>query len=350
MSPEDLLNLANEKQTNAKIIAGSAETHPDESEKAALLNQSTKLLAEAARLRKKASVGDGVLSLNPTLPQAEIENARKSQSIRIDQDFFLPLFRSDCVPLPYIFVRSNLFPGSLTPEPTEPNKLNLLNSWSKEQSISTKGHSTQLCSFDRSVFAACLLHFKNRPLNSQDDDDTVSTTIRRLSENLEISYGSGVADRIKASLTRLSHTGIIVENKTTQIELKSLISIENSTCSTNEIKLKIPERLSILYKKNQWWSVPLSAIIKPGLAGWLGCYYSSHREWQQVKLEKIRLLSGLSLSGYRFKVKLEKALISLQDKTVDEAARIKSYDFEKSVKDNSDVLLAKTHTMEEPSF
>lgn len=348
MSPEDLLNLANEKQANAEILVETATTHPDESAKAALFAQSRKQLAEAERLRKKARAGDGVLSLKPTLPQAEIDNARRTQAVKIDKCYFLPLFRKNCVPLPYIFVRSNLFPGSLIPEPTDPTKLNLLNSWSKEQSISTKGHHSQLCSFDRSVFVACLLHFHNRPLSTQDDDDTISTTLRKLSENLGISYGSGVADRIKASLIRLSHTQIIIENKTTQLELKSLISIESSECSKNEIKIKIPEKLSQLYKKNQWWSIPLTAITKPGLAGWLGCYYSSHKEWCEVKIERINALSGLSLSGYRFKLKLEKALTSLQDESIHEAARIKSYGFEKSGEDNSEVLIAKTHTMTEP--
>lgn len=348
MSPEDLLNLANEKQANAEIIAGIATTHPDESARAALFTQSTKQLAEAERLRKKARAGDGVLSLKPTLPQAEIDNARKAQSVKIEKSYFLPLFRNGCVPLPHIFVRSNLFPGTLIPEPTEPTKLNILNSWSKEQSISTKGHHSQLCSFDRSVFVACLLHFHNRSLSGQ-EDDSISTTLRKLSENLGISYGSGVADRIRSSLIRLSHTQIIIENKTTQLELNSLISIESSAFSTNEIKIKVPEQLSQLYKKNQWWSIPLTAITKPGIAGWLGCYYSTHKEWRDVKLEKIRALSGLSLSGFKFKSKLEKALISLQDESIHETARIKSYGFEKSGEDNSEVLIAKTHTMTEPS-
>ena len=301
-------------------------------------------------MRRKARAGDGVLTLKATLPQADVDNARKTQSIKIDDDYFLPLFRNGCVPLPFIFVRSSLFPGSLNPEPAASQKLTLLKSWSKNEAITITGPHSQLCSFDRSVFAACLLQFKNRPLSSDDDDNPVSTTLRKLSENLGINHGSGVADRIKASLERLSSTGITIENKATQLELKSLISIETSAISPKKINIRVPERLAVLYKEKQWWSVPLPAITRPGLAGWLGCYYSTHIQWDQVKLEKIRELCGLSINGYAFKAKLTKALTSLQDESMPEGARIKSYDFEKSAEDNSEVLIAKTDTMTGPAI
>lgn len=349
MSHEDLLKLANKKKLQSQVVSTTAATHPDEQAQQILREYAAELLKYSGNLLKKARAVDEILTLQPTLPQADIDIARTKQSVKIGDDYYLPIFHTSCVSLPHIFVRSSLFPASLSPEPITSDELTPLKSWSREHAINSRALRSRLCSFDRAVFAACLIHFKDRPLSSEDDDHSVSTTIRKLSESLGITHGSGVADRIKASLERLSSTEITVQHKDTLLELKSLISIEIRTESPKAVNIKIPKDLTVLYKQEKWWSIPLSVITKPGLAGWLGCYYSTHEKWASIKLTTLKELSGLSIEGSVFKATLKKALNSLQDSSIPERARIKSYAFEKSSENGNEYLLAKTYTMNGPA-
>lgn len=277
----------------------------------------------AARKERIESQAVPVLDLPKNATNAELAAGRRKQAVRRGDEVFLPICPDDYICMPLCFLRSSLFPAatsSATEGTVSEKNVPVLNS-----DISIRLSGPELRSGDRRVLAACLAHYRNRPLAAGENGCWVETSLHELGRNIGLSIGRTTASAIEESLGRLSQVKLLIREKGKNYDFSSLVEVSRLDPAEKgtKIKIRIQQNLAQLYGKGRWWKIPISVLSFSKLMGWLACFFASHSKHCWLSTRKLHELSGLNCKLTDFEGRLlGSALEALSDDRVHRAARV----------------------------
>lgn len=315
--------LAEKKRKQAAALYAIATLRGDgitEKDKDTLSRLTQELESEGDLLDKKARDAESVLVLPKNATDAELAAGRAKQATQRGDEVYLPFWGAGEVALPSCFVRSALFPASTSC--SEAQERGAIETWQPNVSITLAG---SLLSSDRRVFAACLLHYQNKPLADGENGEWIETTLHQLGKSVGLSQGSTTIAAARASLQRLSEARLVVRQNGMDSPVSPLVDVAfspDASSGRDKVKIRVQKTLAPLYGKNQWRRIPLPVVTLPGVAGWVGCFYASHSAARWLSLSGLHRVAGARCKLADFRKLLLKAFETLGSKDIPEIARI----------------------------
>ena len=314
------------KPTRSELIKNQADAVRCLAEQAtgdvaeAALQGALRLEAIARNEKKKLDVGP-VLELSPNATDAELMAARTRQAVKRGEEMFLPVWRETTVGLPNIFLRSGLFRASAVGD--DPTEGEIIATRRDDRIIKT---GEELGDYDRRIFAACINHYRTRPLAQE-----VDTTYYQLSKALGVAYSENVRNAIRNSLARLGSVYLQIRTKGLDIPMTRFldVSCDESTRRSDGrevISFRVREWISQLYGREDWTSLNLAALKYSGLVAWLASFYSTHASKYSIDVDDLCKLSGAACSQGEFNRRLKRALVQLQNERVPDVIRVLGYE------------------------
>lgn len=277
--------------------------------------------------------------------------ARQTQAVRVGEKVFLPAFGKGESVLPNCFVRSTLFPGA-EPESqrasergnlaalagtckgesplskTQQHELKVQSTKVKKTTLTLEGERLQ--SYDRRILAACISRYHDHPLATGVDGPWMELTLGALAKEACITRGPDTYAAIRASLLRLRSTTLTIGQSLgkARITFAPLLEVELPSADApdaRKVRFRVREEFAELYGRNEWRRIPMAALSKQGLVGWLGSFYASHSKAKEITVGYLHELSGLRCRSSDFPRLLEDALRKLQDPATPNPARVTSF-------------------------
>lgn len=338
-SLEQLEQQLQTEREKCKILEGIADALPKGNEKADAERFVRQSKEKIAQLEAAATRPDGIHTLYHPVSDEEVLKARTKEAIRLGNDTFLPVWNDDEVGLPLAFVRSSMFPATnQTPEGIPEGRHHPLNIWSEKVGIQLTG--TMLSSSDRLTFAACLMHYRNHPLAPEDGGVWTDTNLSRMMRLMKLAPGTSGRRRVLDSLDRLNRVSVLIADSNRKTTIAPLVEVDFSQQRgdlAGPLRIRVRENLAHLFHRNKWWRFPLSVVSEPGLAGWAGCYFLSHKRAEDVPLSKLKHLSGTRSPTASFRQQLTRAFKKLHSGTEAKPSHVLDFSFGKNDQDEETV-------------
>lgn len=308
-----------------------------EDQKAAAMAGAQKLYGAAERLENP------VFALPLDAPPWRIAEARRCQAVRVGDDVYLPTASSARYLLPIVVVRGPLFSSRTIELPADDAKPEDLPrteiSWiyGEHEGVA---RGPLLGAVDRRLYAVCIDAFSESPISS----DGISAEPQQFSQykllgrllqsgDGKIKNNPDSAKALLASLKRLSATRLVVQRKSKDLVVPSLVNFEQDG---KDLWLRLPVKTAQLFGKHDHWAIPHEAFSPriTGLAAWITTFYSTHSRPFKLSFQQLFELSGSKgpLSQFRAKfcdaldrLKGSEAPDKLKVPEVPAAIRVKSY-------------------------
>lgn len=345
-SDAEALNLAAQAEA-ARALADAA---PDGPLKEHGLQAAKTLEAVAKRKSSKNNPGH-VVELPATASVAEVKAVRRRRSVKHGEDFYLPTWKDASVGLPKLFLRSSLFAAA---NPGQQLKDAVLAVRDDASLVMT---GSQLCDYDRRVFAVCLNHYRNKRLANPESAIWIRTSFWQFAQELKVAYGAQVHKAIRSSLIRLNEAALRVRARRLDLPVPRLVEVafddglfvaKGSDCAlrgSDLIAFRVLDSMAQLFSLNDWSPVSERALNEySGLASWLSAFYSTHGKSYPLPLQTIYEASGSVGDMPAFRRRLRQALEKLQEPDTDISVRVSKFEL---VDDQLDVHLERWPTDEQ---
>lgn len=320
---DNLAQLAAEKKAKAEALAAFAVASDCDVQRKALSDVSDMLLRDVKSIEK--GLNEKVYTLDTLATEKEVFDAQSKQAVRVGSRVYLPRWRDNHVALPACFIRSSLFPGTDNPAMPGDRWAGRIVHAKKDKTPLVMCYEGEfLRSFDRRVFAACVLLYRDEPLSSA-EGKWISASFHKLAQSVGTTAGSGTNSRVKESLERLSSAGLTVRTGSVYCRLNPIVKFEAMDAASRKIRIRLTEDLAKLYGVEDWRSIPISTVAMNGLTGWLASFYSSHTKSAWIPISFLHEMSRLNSRPNDFERLLRRSLTELQGEDIPIEARVKAF-------------------------
>ena len=288
---------------------------------------------EAIAKRKSSKNHPGhIVELPATASVAEVKAVRRRRSVKHGEDVYLPTWKDASIGLPKLFLRSALFSAA---NPGASLKDAVL---AVRDDASLVMSGSQLCDYDRRVFAVCLNHYRDKRLANPESSAWIRTSFWQFAQELKVAYGAQVHKAIRSSLIRLNEAALRVRVRRLDLPVPRLVEVafddgtfvaEGSDCATrgsDQIVFRVLDSMAKLFSLNDW-SLVSERVLNDysGLASWLGAFYITHGKSYPLSLQIIYEASGSVGDMPAFRRRVRKALEKLQEPDTDFSVRVKEF-------------------------
>jgi hypothetical protein len=296
--------------------------------------------------RKAAAKTTAILTIVDNAAGGELGHYRQFQAVARGTSIYLPICQDTARAMPNAFLRSSLFSVAESIE-GEGVVLSLPIATLGEMSITLTG--LRLIDYDRQVFATALSYYAaDRPLADAGDTNCewVKVTFAQFAAKMGIAYGAQGRAAIHKSLLRLRVAQLRLRINRRDIPMPSLIDVfcerddfigpvlklnDDESKTQDFFTFRVPLCVAELFGPTDWTKVPKEALTKySGLLRWLTSFYATHSKPFATPVKQLLKLTGSICTLPEFRRRLKVGLTKLQDVSVPDAVRVKSFTLDKA--------------------
>jgi len=315
----------------ALALRAIAATHEDPEAQQRLLKMADSRDHSAARLLAGQPT-EAILELPHTASKAEVQDARRLQSVRHGDDVYLPACAPTATPFPNVFARSAVFSAGAEEHPLVEAEIPVAGG---DRRILFTG--LRLNDFDVRVYCGCLKAYRTRPLDKTAEADNVSgsfavqtTFFKFITGVLGMAYTPETHFAVRGSLYRLFQANLtliqrhevstcpnLIKGRFTdglaQYDLTTLPSLTKTPGATaeqtkqqraarqtilgqslsgsDEIAFSLYANIAELFGPTDWTALSDTVTKYRGLSAWLFAFYSTHSVPFDYKMSRLLELS-----------------------------------------------------------
>jgi len=312
---------------------------------------------DKAELEKAAAAAEQVIPvLEPLATRQEIDAARISSAVQCGNDTWLPLMRkTSAAPLPHALLRGALFRiGN--------ERVALDDEWIETRSdVTILMSGKSLLQRDKSLLAACLLAYRDRPLaRVGDPDDWVEFGESELLRLRGITPSAEMRRQQREDLRALAKASVTVKTRRVEASLAPLIMYkmgamddaplpddsgktvdaveptpaDKSKNSRIKLRIRVTAEIASLFGWGHWSLLEMAGLGQRGLPGWLADFFGTQSTGvidavtgrvYRPTFRELHRLSGAGGDVSDFQRDAVDALVTLSDKSIPESVRVRDF-------------------------